>query len=126
MDAAGAALDTNRRPIMIDRQLGLTALYNRVHQPDEHDAEIERLRELPMEIDEAVAEAYGWADMALDHGFHETAQGVRFTIGHDARREVLRRLLALNHELHAEEEARGLVKHKRGRGAQSPPLFQEA
>ena len=56
-------------------------------------------------MDKAVATAYGWQDLDLGHGFHETKQGIRFTISETARREVLDRLLALNHQRHAEEEA---------------------
>jgi hypothetical protein len=59
-------------------------------------------------MDQAVAAAYGWDDLALGHGFHETAQGVRFTIDEAVRREVLGRLLALNHQRYAEEVAMGL------------------
>jgi hypothetical protein len=61
-------------------------------------------------IDEAVAAAYGWQD--LGHGFHETKQGMRYTISETARREVLDRLLSLNHERYAEEVAQGL--HEKG------------
>ena len=56
-------------------------------------------------MDQAVAAAYGWQDIDLGHGFHETKQGIRYTISEAARREVLDRLLALNHQRHAEEEA---------------------
>ena len=52
-----------------------------------------------------MAAAYGWSDLDLGHGFHETKQGVRYTISEAARRTVLDRLLALNHQRHAEEEA---------------------
>ena len=31
-------------------------------------------------MDRAVAAAYGWSDLDLSHGFHETKQGVRYTI----------------------------------------------
>jgi hypothetical protein len=55
-----------------------------------------------------VAAAYGWTDLNLDHGFHETRQGIRFTISEPARREVLQRLLKLNHERCAEEVKQGL------------------
>jgi|GEM_PF-758342 len=48
----------------------------------------------------------------LGHGFHETAQGVRFTISEPARREVLTRLLELNHERNAEEVRQGLHEKK--------------
>ena len=71
---------------MLARQEGLTATYNRFHNPDERAADIVRLRELHVEMDRAVAAAYGWDDLDLGHGFHETAQGVRFTIDEAARR----------------------------------------
>jgi hypothetical protein len=54
-------------------------------------------------MDHAVAAAYGWDDLDLDHGFHDTAQGVRYTVADAARRELLDRLLALNHQRHKEE-----------------------
>ena len=59
-------------------------------------------------MDNAVAAAYGWTDLDLGHGFHETKQGLRFTISEPARREVLQRLLKLNHERYAEEVKQGL------------------
>ncbi len=63
-------------------------------------------------MDRAVATAYGWSDLALGHGFHETKQGLRYTISETARRTVLDRLLALNHERYAEEVRQGL--HDKG------------
>ena len=63
-------------------------------------------------MDKAVAAAYGWDDLDLGHGFHETKQGTRFTISESARREVLARLLKLNHERYAEEVAQGLHDKK--------------
>jgi hypothetical protein len=48
----------------------------------------------------------------LDHGFWETRQGTRFTIGPDARVEVLDRLLELNHARYAEEVRLGLHANK--------------
>ena len=59
-------------------------------------------RQLHHEINQAVAHAYGWDDLELEHGFHETKQGLRYTISEAARREVLDRLLLLNHERHEE------------------------
>jgi hypothetical protein len=103
-----------RSETMLVRQEGLTTTYNLFHNPDEHAADITRLRELRVELDRAVAAAYGWDDLDLAHGFHQTAQGVRFTTSEAARREVLDRLLRLNHERYAEEVARGL--HDKGRG----------
>ncbi|HKQ80131.1 MAG TPA: restriction endonuclease [Blastocatellia bacterium] len=97
-----------RRLIMVSKTTGLTGLYNRFHNPEESSLDIGRLRELRREMDEAVARAYGWAELRLDHDFHETKQGIRFTISEAARREVLDRLLRLNHQRYAEEVAKGL------------------
>jgi hypothetical protein len=92
---------------MLARQEGLTKIYNRFHDPAETSADIIRLRELHVEMDSAVAAAYGWGDLALGHDFHETAQGIRYTISESARREVLSRLLKLNHERWEEEQLQG-------------------
>ena len=63
-------------------------------------------------MDQAVAAAYGWSDLDLGHGFHATKQGERYTLSEPARRTVLDRLLALNHQRHAEEVAAGLHDKK--------------
>ena len=90
---------------MQSRNEGLTKTYNRFHDQQETAADIVELRRLQIELDQSVAVAYGWQDLNLGHGFRETKQGIRFSISEDARREVLDRLLALNHQLHAEEVA---------------------
>lgn len=71
-------------------------------------------------MDNAVAAAYGWSDLTLGHGFHETKQGLRYTISEAARREVLDRLLRLNHERYAEEVEAGLHDKKSGSGKRDP------
>ena len=63
-------------------------------------------------MDNAVANVYGWQDLNLDHEFYETKQGIRYTISEAARREVLDRLLELNHQRYAEEVAAGLHDKK--------------
>jgi hypothetical protein len=78
---------------MLTNQEGLTKTYNRFHNPDETNADIHKLRELHIEMDKAVAAAYNWQDIELQHDFHQTKQGLRFTISETARREVLDRLL---------------------------------
>lgn len=108
----GESYYEHRRQIMLSRQEGLTTTYNRFHNPDERGADIVRLRELHVEMDQAVAGAYGWEDLALEHGFHQTAQGLRYTISESARREVLARLLRLNHERYEEEVKAGLHDRK--------------
>ena len=97
---------------MLSRQEGLTKTYNRLHDPHETSEDVVRLREMHKEMDEAVARVYGWDDLVLGHGFHETKQGLRFTISEEAKREVLGRLLQLNHERYAEEVKLGL--HEKG------------
>jgi hypothetical protein len=73
-------------------------------------ARILRLRDLHRELDQAVLTAYGWQTtsdfgppLPLGHGFHEVEylpenDRTWFTIHPDARREVLARLLKLNHQ----------------------------
>lgn len=129
VETAGKALDDHRRPLMIANNEGLTKTYNRVHNPAEMSAGIVRLRELHRELDCAVRDAYDWQDLDLDHGFHETSQGVRYTIGPAARTEVLDRLLELNHQRYAEEVAAGLHDKKGAKGkarqklSQQPPML---
>ena len=118
LNELGGALDRIRHGIMDDAQIGLTQLYNRFHNETDTDARIVEMRELQMKIDNAVRDAYGWADLDLGHGFHKVGylpvnDNIRFTISESARIEVLKRLAKLNKERWEEEEAAGL--HKRGK-----------
>ena len=98
LDGIGRELDETRRKIMLRRDLGLTKLYNLVNDPViQGDREIERMRDIHVEIDEATMAAYGWDDVALDHGFHSYRQVQRWTIAPAARAESLDRLLLENH-----------------------------
>jgi hypothetical protein len=110
------ALNENRQALMLERNEGLTQTYNRVHDPDERPPDIVQLRRLHQDLDHTAAVSYGWHDLDLDHGFHETPQGIRYTIGPVARVEVLDRLLELNHERYAAEVAAGLHDRKEGGG----------
>jgi len=113
----GGRLDVFRRELMLARQTGLTGTYNLTHDQGCTDADIAELREIHRAIDEAVVQAYGWDDLVaagLDHGFHETRQGVRYTIGPAVRQEILDRLLELNHERYEAERLAGL-HDRRGR-----------
>jgi hypothetical protein len=101
-----------RQQVMLARQEGLTATYNRLHNPDESAEDIRTLRALHVEMDHAVAAAYGWTDLVLGHNFHQTKQGIRYTIAEPARHAILDRLLKLNHERYAAELASGL--HEKG------------
>jgi hypothetical protein len=112
LESIGERYYRYRQSIMTTRDEGLTRTYNRFHNPAETSPDITELRRLHAEMDCAVAAAYGWKDFDLGHGFHETKQGVRYTISELARREVLDHLLELNHRRHAEEVTAGLHDKK--------------
>lgn len=112
---------------MLRRNIGLTATYNLFHDPSCRDTDIVELRRIHKQIDTATVEAYGWNDLLdetgatppsdpthetfpLDHGFHETDQGPRYTIGLLARTEIIDRLRQLNHQAYADEVFLGLHK----------------
>lgn len=76
------------------------------------------MHDLHVELDHSVAASYGWTDLDLGHGFHETKQGVRYTISESARRIVLDRLLELNHQRYEEEVKAGL--HEKGKAKKAP------
>jgi hypothetical protein len=84
-------------------------------------------------MDSAVLGAYGWHETSRDgsaimlkHDFYEADylpedDRLRYTICPEARRELLGRLLALNHlRAEAEKAAGGTNKPKRGKKAQAP------
>jgi hypothetical protein len=99
--SVGARYDAHRRALMLDRGEGLTRIHRRFHDREEDAPDIDALRGLQVELDRAVARAYGWDDLALDHDFRATPRGVRFTIADRARLDLLDRLLARNHQMHA-------------------------
>jgi hypothetical protein len=142
VESAGDELDAFRRGVMEQRRVGLTDLYNLVHDPASQDADVARLRRIHQEIDFAVQDAYAtdeerqpeigafetqyaseplptWREIRLSHGFYETRQGMRFTISPQARVDVLDKLLALNHYRHEQEAHQGLLSGKTRRGRRS-------
>jgi hypothetical protein len=155
LDELGEKLDSLRREIMLKLDIGLTKLYNLYHAKDlslesvmsaagcnATDGawaveKIHALRALQKEIDETVRNAYGWNDLPLHHGFYELEflpenDRIRYTVSNEARRTILERLLALNHQRHGEEVAAGLVdekgkvlkkKSKKGKAAGGVELF---
>jgi len=100
LEAIGLTLDTERREIMLRRDLGLTKLYNLVNDPNlpsASDLDVARLREIHVQLDRAVVAACGWDDVPLNHGFHTYRQRIRWTVSPEARVELLDRLLEENH-----------------------------
>lgn len=69
-------------------------------------------------MDNAVLAAYGWTDIDLAHNFYDMDylpenDRTRYTISPDSRKEILKRILQLNHDLYAEEVAAGLHDKKK-------------
>lgn len=98
-----------RATLMVRSNEGLTATYNRFHNPEERDPDILKLRELHSAMDRAVLDAYGWNDIPtacdffLDYEIDEEEWGdkkkpYRYRWPDEVRDEVLARLLELNAE----------------------------
>ncbi|MBX3650387.1 MAG: hypothetical protein KF771_03295 [Burkholderiales bacterium] len=132
----GERYHEHRRTLMRQLWLGLTDIYNLFHTRDLAPAQVAKvskkspeeseagyqgileLRRLHRELDIAIRHAYGWTDLDLGHDFHEVEtlpenDRVRYTISPTARKEILRRLLALNHERAATQTVATPVKKPR-------------
>jgi hypothetical protein len=143
LDKIGRQYTTLRQEIMQLLNIGLTKLYNLFHDPECNIENMESLRKknefkqvptginiesvinkiitlrlLHRQMDEQVLNAYDWDVILLEHGFYEINylpenDRVRYTISEEARMEILRRLLALNHEIHNTEVEAGLWENPR-------------
>lgn len=114
----GRALDNERREIMIRRNHGISALYSLINNPritESSDADVARMRAIHVQLDEVTMDAYGWSDIALDHGFHTYRKMQRWTVSPAARVEILDRLLEENHRRAAEEAKQAPQTRSRGR-----------
>jgi hypothetical protein len=136
----GERYHEQRKSLMLSLWLGLTDIYNLVHARDLTTAKVAKvskksaegaargyegileLRRLHVELDLAIRDAYGWQNLRLDHDFYEVEtlaedDRVRYTISPAARKEILRRLLALNHARAAAEKATQPTKPRHGKKA---------
>lgn len=134
-----------RAKLMINNNQGLTATYNRFHDPNEYDHAILKLRELHDQMDRSVLDAYGWQDITINCEFllededeDESSTGAinkkggkknpyRYRWIDDIHDEVLARLLALNEERYQEEVLRGdkkegKSKKAKGKTSSSPSI----
>jgi hypothetical protein len=121
-----------RAELMLGSDQGLTKTYNRFHDPDEHDPDIEKLRELHAAMDRAVLDAYGWSDIStdceflLDYEIDEEEWGkkkkpYRYRWPEGVHDEVLARLLELNADRAKEEASSGATaKKKRSKKPSTP------
>ncbi len=147
LEIVGEAFHEHRRKLMLLIQLGLTKTYNLFHSIalssqsintedkqvkafQNHLEKLEgtisfqeaviailKLRDLQLQMDKTVLDAYGWTDIQLRHDFYEVDylpenDRVRYTIHPDARKEILKRLLELNHQYFEEEAKQGLHKQQ--------------
>ncbi|MFB6511687.1 Eco57I restriction-modification methylase domain-containing protein [Streptomyces virginiae] len=124
LDELGARLE-HRRSQIVSLNGGLTSTYNLVHDQACMAVDIAELREIHRAIDEEVARAYGWDDLlsqpgGLNHGFHDTRQGPRYTVGPVVRQEILDRLLEENQRRYAAEVAAGLHDKKSAKKKAAP------
>jgi len=106
-----------RKEIQNELNIGLTDLYNNMHDNSINNEKFTSLRRSQIALDYSVVNAYDWSDVPLRHNFYEIDylpenDRIRFTIHPDARREVLKRLLELNHQIHEEEVKAGLWEKK--------------
>ena len=122
LEAIGRTLDAERREIMLRRGLGLTRLYNLVNDPGLEagaDPDVDRMRAIHVELDDAVAAAYGWEDLDLTHGFHTYRKMTRWTVASVTRVEILDRLLEENHRRAAAEAAAAAASGQSTGGSRS-------
>jgi hypothetical protein len=110
-----------RAQMMVSKTEGLTKTYNRFHDRDDRDPDIQKLRELHEDMNRAMLDAYGWSDLRPRCDFipeyededlenedslsRKRKKRYRYGWPDEMRDEVLARLLALNQE-RAREEAR--------------------
>lgn len=123
LEAAGKTYYEYRADLMVRHNEGLTATYNRFHDPDETNPDILKLRELHAQMDRAVLDAYGWADIPTDCKFlldYEDDEGTskrkkpwRYRWPEEIHDEVLARLLKLNQERAEEEKLGGKPKRRK-------------
>lgn len=91
LEAIGERVHQARAELMRARHLGLTSTYNLLTDPTVAEAPIARLRELHVELDQAVLAAYGWTDVevpafgVVDRSFEDAVAGRLFALNVERR-----------------------------------------
>jgi N-6 DNA Methylase len=150
LDLIGQEYYEFRAELMVRNNEGLTDTYNRFHDPDEHDPEIQKLRQLHSKMDRAVLDSYGWRDIPTNCEFlldyqdeepdeigtgRQRKKPWRYRWPDEVRDEVLAQLLELNKQRAAEEKRfsengvrpirkAATTKHSRKKELSKPPLFR--
>jgi hypothetical protein len=140
----GECYHEHRKSLMLSLWLGLTDIYNLFHARELTPAKVAKvskksaeesergyeglleLRRRHVELDVAIRDAYNWQNLPLDHDFHEVEtlaenDRLRYTISPAARKELLRRLLVLNHARAAAESAAAPPPKPKRNKKTSPP-----
>ncbi len=140
LEALSKSYFLKRKELMQRIEIGLTKTYNLFHDNNLNDGNniwlkkhlqkydeinyseikdnINKLRDLQVRLDNIVLSSYGWSDLNLKHDFyaleHLTGNDrTRFTIHPDVRKEILKRLLLLNHQHYNEEISKSsYIKNK--------------
>lgn len=126
-DAIAAARDFQDTLVSWSRRnsAGMTDAMNAVHSSASSDADIVKMRDFLERIDAGVADAYGWGDLDLSHGFQDDADGGDASSAHHGLDEptrdlVLAKLIELNRQLYEATSATvsdvGKERQKSGRG----------
>jgi len=119
-----------RKNLTITRNEGLTQIYNRFHDPSDNSIDIQKFRDLHITLDKTVLQAYGWDNLSLNHNFFavksridktgDRIEEIRFTISPETKKEILERMLELNHQRYEEEVKQGLHDKKRKKKYKNP------
>lgn len=99
-----------RASVMKEQWIGLTDLYNHIHDPKSDLPRVQELRDIHQKLDEAVAKAYGWDDLDMSHDFRRVDylpanDNLRYTIAEPVRLEILQRLTLLNKKRYEQVQA---------------------
>ena len=99
IEKAAIQLNDVRELYMLKHKLGMSEFYNKVNDKENKEIEVEKLRELISNLDLSVLSAYGWDDIPLEHGFHTDKGVTKWGIDTISKKEILSRLLNLNHAI---------------------------
>jgi hypothetical protein len=94
---AGSRLSEHRTFVMRELDVGITELYNKVHDSTNADTNITTLRSRHVAVDRQTLVAFGWADIEPRYDFLSTPQGIKFTLDTRSRDVILDRLMLANH-----------------------------
>lgn len=96
---------SHREAVMISKNIGLTELLNLVNSQESKEQQIETIRQLIVNLDDAVLKCYGWIDLTGSHSFYRNERGkTRFGINIDTQNLILNRLTILNEKQSKESQ----------------------